>query len=576
MKRTVIVTIAILLVTARVYGINEEGNERGSTLAQRFAPKHVLAQEALDSYLDHVDATIAHGPLPEGRHYVRKVVVENAERLGWLTRWWITRPWRRRELTSADILACAHRLTRAYRENGYLSSYAVFERLEKKRLYLRIHEGRIGTISFKGNLYSPEPVLRKRFAVDEDEVLYLPDLQYGTFKIGRHMDRKARMRLHLNKETNRTDINLALRERPPAHITAEVDTYGSYYIGNTRYRIMSLLNNVSGNDDALQVKMQWADDSAHELLDIAYRRPLGNRWMWEAYYMPYKAEDYINDPLTGVHKRAWKAYTYLHYTAVERPGVTFVGDLGFVHKHIDWERPVGNKVKWDYFSGLLLGFDLDIRDRWGRTIIIDDYELGIPDFLGSVEEGFENASVEGADGKYQRNHLIVARRQRLFEGTDVLLKGHWQWADRTLTGVNAFSVGGYFGIIDMRGYPRAQAYGENGYSLSAGIACAPYFLPHGLKVPFSKATFRNSTQLFAVVDWATVEKLEPPGTEDLEPTTIEDTEALTTTLASGSVGLQMMLPEQFMMRLEVGWPLTDIDPKDDKDVQTWLRISKTF
>ncbi len=579
------IAVATLPVGRSAWAINDDGNERGAELAQRLAPKHVVAQEALEKYIEQVDKSIPQPALPEGKHYVRKVAVKDAKLLSRLRVWWITRKYRNRQLTAEDIAACCRQITATYRNEGYLSSYAFFGSLSPNGLLtLRAHEGTIGDIKFSGSLYSPEPVLRKRFAVGDDEVVYFDDLQYGAFKIARHMDRKTTMRLELDPKTGETDVNLLIKERPPVHITAEFDTYGSWYIGENRYRIVSLHNNLTGHDDSLQVKMQWADDSAHELLDIIYLLPIGNRLVWELYYMPYKAEDYIQPPLAGIHKRAWKTYTYLHWTMIENPKQTLVFDLGFVHKHIGWEKPLGTIQKTDYFSALLVGFDLDFRDAYGRTIIIDDYEMGIPGLFGAVEDDvYNDCSVQGANGKYQRNHLIVARRQKLFEGTELLAKAHWQWADSVLTGVNSFSVGGFYGVIDMRGYPRAQSYGENGYSVSAGLAMAPYFLPRSLKVPLSKGTFFQSLQFFALVDWAYVEKMQPPDTADYSPSdeTYEPNdvdEDLSATLMSAVAGFQLTLPERLSVRLDVGWPLTkdDIAPSDGKDVHTWVRVSKTF
>jgi hemolysin activation/secretion protein len=117
----------------------------------------------------------------------------------------------------------------------------------------------------------------------------------------------------------------------------------------------------------------------------------------------------------------------------------------------------------------------------------------------------------------------------------------------------------------MRGYPRATVYGDNGVSFSSGFAFAPYFLPKDLKVPGSKATFYQSTQFFTLVDWATCEKLRPPLGNPK-----------TATLYSYVAGIQMMLPEAFLFRIEAGWPLSDMDTPDGRNHELWLRVSKTF
>lgn len=374
-----------------------------------------------------------------------------------------------------------------------------------------------------------------------------------------------------NEEAEESDPLIAghtadeAEEKRPVSLTMEVDNYGSYYIGQNRYRLLTLHNNLTGHNDALQVKMQWADESAQELFDITYRFPITKKLMWEAYLMPYKAEDYIHEQ-EGIHKRAWKTFTYARYAFLREPGVSLQGEIGFVYKHINWMDPLDTPLAKDHFSGFLLGFDLDVTDRFGgRTIVTEDFEVGIPGLFGATEKDQFECSVPGADGQYVLNHLVIARRQRLFEGTDFLIKSHSQLSDATLTGVNAFSVGGYFGVIDMRGYPRAQMYGDSGVSLSSGFAFAPYFLPRDLRVPWSKATFFKSTQIFTLIDWAYARKV-----EEVEG------EARDADLTSFVAGVQMALPEAFFGRLEVGWPISDEEPKDGKPQHVWFRVSKTF
>jgi len=71
-------------------------------------------------------------------------------------------------------------------------------------------------------------------------------------------------------------------------------------------------------------------------------------------------------------------------------------------------------------------------------------------------------------------------------------------------------VGGFFGIIDMRGFPRAQHYGDNGLSFTLGLSTHPKFIPKELNIPFSQNTsLREALELFIFWDWAHAIKKNP-------------------------------------------------------------------
>jgi len=553
-----------------VLAINEEDNERGSAIASRI----VLPPEAEKKYtafMEQVDSYSVAPKVPEGSYIFHSIRVVGESLLPDKVVQHIADPYRDRPLKAQDVQQLIVKITAACHAGGWVTSRADFAGMSADGvLCVWIIANRTGKITFRGNRFFDQDLLQKRLDVNSGDIFNLNDLQYGAYKISKNMDRKAKIDLNYDKNDQLTDIAVNVKDRSPLHLTMEMDTYGSWFIKQNRYRVVAVHNNLTGRDDAIQLKMQWADDSAHELMDLIYRLTINNRWWWEAYFMPYKAEDYFYD-MAGVHKRAWKTYTLLHYNFMDRPKKSIIGEIGFVYKHINWEKPLGTVRAKDHFSGFLLGVDMDFMDSYGRTIITDDFEIGIPGLFGATKDGVNECSVPGADGKYTRNHIVVARRQKLFPGTEFLFKSHAQFGDGVLTGVNAFSVGGFFGVIDMRGYPRAQAYGEKGASISSGFAFAPYFLPRDWKVPGSAATFFQSTQFFALIDWATVSKLEPAEVE-LDPQ--DDSESVT--LSSAVAGIQMMLPEAFLFRLEFGWPLSDVETKDGKDCHTWMRVSKTF
>jgi len=195
-------------------------------------------------------------------------------------------------------------------------------------------------------------------------------------------------------------------------------------------------------------------------------------------------------------------------------------------------------------------------------------EVGLPRFLGSSTAEDDSCSVAGAGGGYKKNHLVVARRQRIYKGVDFLGKMHWQVSSQALTGVNYFSMGGFMGVIDNRGYPRAQGPGDTGLSFTGGFSFPAYGLSNKINTPFSKTKLYDNLKLFTFYDW---------GQSVLKNPQPDQNERIT--LASAGLGFTLAIPDRAVqIRLDVGWPLTTDKqkPKDGDNVHTWWAFTKVF
>jgi hemolysin activation/secretion protein len=186
--------------------------------------------------------------------------------------------------------------------------------------------------------------------------------------------------------------------------------------------------------------------------------------------------------------------------------------------------------------------------------------------MGGADTHEDRTSVKGAHGQYTRNHLTVARRQKVWNGIDFVAKAHWQESSERLTGVNVFSMGGFMGVIDQRGYPRAQFPGDRGRSLTGGFSVPPFGISRTLKVPGSKTTWYDDIRFFNFVDYSIgVLKTANPG---------EDREA---TLVSAGLGMTFSVPDKALsMRLDVGWPVSNDKPADGDGYHVLYSITKGF
>jgi len=506
--------------------------------------------------------------LPEGKTSIKAINVIGATVIKDEKIQELVAPFRNRDLTGEEMQQCADAITAAYEKESYIASYAYIipEKLSEGVLQIMVQEVTIGDIEIKGNRYFSNKVIEKKLGIKKGEVFNKQKLQLDIFRLNRHPDRKVHFLIKQGKEPGTVDVALLVKDKWPFHTIFEVDNYGSEYILRNRYKTLLTSNNLTGHDDSLTFKYQRTDAEAHELFDFDYYIPLNNKWKLQLYYMPKKVEDYYysdNEDL-DFEKHARKWYFNFYQTLIEEPGCDLVSAYGFVYKDILWKQR-GQYRAWDRFRGLMWGIDYIKRDKYGTTVVMNDLEIGIPGMLDGNDYEDEACSVTGAGGGYKKNHLTVARRQNLFAGIAMLNKFHWQLSSHAQPGVNVFSVGGFMGVIDMRGYPRAQAPGDRGYSYTGGFSFPAYLVPRSVPVPFSKAKLYDSLKFFTFFDWATA-VLKSPGVDGDK----------STTLASAGWGFTFSLPENFSARFDMGWPLRDTQGKDGDHVHMWFRVTKGY
>lgn len=486
-----------------------------------------------------------------------------------------------KSLTGKEMQRLADLISRAYNRNGYITSYAYIEadKLAQGILEIRVIEGKTGKIEIKGNKYFSTELLRKKFTLHEGEPFNFMTLTKDVYRVNKHQDRKVSLQLETNPQTNATDIVITVKDKLPLHMTFQADNYGAETILYNRYKTFFITNNLSGNDDSLTAKIEWSEGDSHKIYDLDYVIPLNNQWKFEFYLLPYKSEDYYykDNKDTDFEKRARKWYFWFYQSLIEQPDFDLVSSYGFTYFDIFWYKPYDEymeRTRADRYRILKWDISLNKADKHGRWIFTNDLQKGIPNLWGGVPGKSDESSMKGAKGSYVKNLMTLARRQRLFAGIDFIGKARWQASSATLTGVNAFSVGGYCGVIDNRGYPRTQAPGDSGRALNLGLTFPAYFIPRTINAPLSaKTKLYDSLKLFTFWDWGqSIIKSPKPATVAGDP----DDKKITTLISAGC-GFTYAVPDQALsIRVDIGWPLTDRIGVDGDHTHTWWSVTKGF
>ncbi len=492
---------------------------------------------------------------------------------------------RNKELTGKDMQRCADLITDTYNLKGFLTSYAYPDssRLNEGILEIKGFEGKVGEVKIEGNRNFSDTVYRNRIGFKKGDVFNFKLLKNNVFRTNKHPDRKVTPDVTLSETQGYTDITITAKDKLPIHYIFDHDNYGSEYILTKRYKNTFVFNNFTGHDDVMNMKAQFCEADAQRLFDLDYYLPINNTWKWELYYMPFKRENYYykDNEEKDFLKKAYKWYTYLYQTVVSEPNREFVMNYGFVQKFIEWYT--GEEMrKYDKFCALLIGFDYVKVDDYGTTVISEDLEKGIPRMWGANTAEDSHCSVKGAGGKYWKQKIAVARRQKLLWDIDLLMKAQGQYSTQACTGVNVFSVGGYMGTIDNRGYPRAQMPMDSGYYLLGGFSLPAYFIPKNTKLPFTHTDVYKNLKFLTYVEYAKGYKRSPQTAADksgsVDPSlTGQQDDDKKKSLASAGWGLTFAVPEQSLsMRFDMAWPLNHKVPKDGNHCHMWYRITKMF
>jgi len=555
-----------------------EDDQSAIKLAQDLAQKREKAPVV--ELKERIAALRPKPTFPAGRVLIREVKITGSSLLADEAVASLKAQYTNKEASAGEMQRTADLITRAYSRRGFITSYAYIaaDRLPQGILEIVVVEGRTGKIEIKGNKNFSTQVLRKKLTMKEGQLFNFKDLSRDVYRINRHPDRKAKLQLAPGADPNFTNITLLVKDKFPMHTTLQMDNYGAESILYQRYKIFLTYNNLTGHDDSLTGKVEWAQGDSHKIYDLDYIIPLNNDWKFELYILPYKSEDYYykDNEDTDFEKRARKFYFWFYQSLVNEPDFELVSSYGFTYFDIFWYKPYEEymeRTRRDSFRILKWDLSLNKADKYGRWVLTNDLQKSIPNMWGGAPRQSDESSVVGARGDYIKNLFTIARRQRLFNGIDFIGKARWQKTSGTLTGVNAFSVGGYCGVIDNRGFPRTQAPGDEGRAVNVGFTFPAYFIPKNLNVPYSKTKLYDSLKLFTFYDWGQSILKSPK----LATTASDPNDKKIITLRSAGCGLTFAVPDKNLsVRVDLGWPLSHQIAKDGDHFHGWFSVTQGF
>jgi hemolysin activation/secretion protein len=335
--------------------------------------------------------------LPTEKVFVKTINVTGATLVSKKELDGITKKFEGKEMALADMQKVADLITEAYRKKGYITSRAYLppQKIENDAFEIRVIEGKMGDLDVKGNYYYKSYLFKKKFTLKKGEPFNYYILTKILRRINQQPDRFAKAVLVPGREPGATDVNLDVKDNLPIHASWDFDNYGSRYIYNNRYQFGARHNNLFGMGDMFDFKYMLTEGDAYQMIGGSYILPvtdtfnLGFSTFWSKLHL---GNDYKTLDIRG-NSQIYSLFATQNIADEEN--FTFNLNFGLDAKDI-FNYQQGQESSRDRMRPVKVGYDIDVTDPLGRTVMSNEINVGLPGFMAGSKSKDDRASIAGS------------------------------------------------------------------------------------------------------------------------------------------------------------------------------------
>ncbi|MBS1191247.1 MAG: polypeptide-transport-associated domain protein, ShlB-type [Rhodocyclaceae bacterium] len=379
-----------------------------------------------------------------------------------------------REWRLADLQGLADRITRHYRDHGYLLAWAYIpaQSIEDGTVEIAVLEGRLGRLALENHsLLGDSAAARQLGGLRPGEAIQGPRLERALLLLNDLPGVEVRSTLKPGASVGLTDLDVALAAGRPVDGNVTIDTFGDRFTGSLRAGATLNLNSPAGWGDVLSLRGLTAGEGL-SYGRVAYQVPVGAvgtragiAWSQMRYEL---GKDFS---ALQAHGDAEIATVYLLQPLLRSRRTNLNAQLTYEHKELD-DRvdalATASRKKLDVWS---LGLSGDQADGLGGGGIS---QYGASLVAGDLGLDPASAALDGAGLRTRGDYTKVAyQAMRLQRFTDSLhLKGQLsgQSAQKNLDSSEKLSLGGAYGV---RAYPQGEAASDDAWLLNLELRYAP-------------------------------------------------------------------------------------------------------
>ena len=445
----------------------------------------------------------------------------------------IVKPYTGNELDLSELKKIADLVSEEYRSRGYLlaRAYIPEQEIQDGAVDIAVLEGKVGEIIVKGNKnYSADFIKRSFTRVFDDGNINHGPLEKSLLLLNENSDLKAKAILEAGKKPGTTDIVVNVEDKLPLHLALDYNNFGSKFVSRHRFGAeLSLSRFLPVEGSSLSIRGVMGSDPSDLLYGrTSYVLPInsyGTRLGFSASGGDFDVGREFAE--LNIKGNTWGYGVSLSHPFIRTRFQSLTGEFGFESKDTK-QFLLDSLSSRDRIRMLRAGLNYDRLDSTGRNLISLDLFQGLGEAFGAMENNDPRSSRIGADNRFTKLNLNLARAHRISEWFSLILRASGQVSTASLVAGEQFSLGG---ADSVRGYPQGEFLGDDAYNLSAEFRVSPL-------------TNNEIAQLAFFIDHGAVSVKKPA-----------DGQGKYHALTGAGFGVRFSLPYDFHARFDVGFPL---------------------
>jgi hemolysin activation/secretion protein len=379
-----------------------------------------------------------------------------------------------KELTFAELTRLTDRVTRHYREAGYLvaRAYLPAQAVKDGVLDIAVLEGNLGQVTVTNTAGLKDSALAPLQALPLNAPVQAQSLDRTLLTLSDLPGTRVQSTLRPGTTVGASDLLVEVNKTRDFQGIADIDNFGSNYTGQYRVGTSLYWNNPLDRGDQMSLRLQVSNTSMH-YARLGYQLPLGRdgtRVGVAVSHLDYRlGKDFAALDADG------KADTFSLY--VRHPLLRSLESNWYAQLQMDAKNlrdTVGSTATTSVHQlrNVVLGLNGDWQDALGGGAGNNSLALNLT--TGQLRLDNDSLAQDAAStrsaGHFNKLNYQLQRVQALRPNWSLALNLSGQLADRNLASAEKFSLGGNNGV---RAYAQGEALGDAGWLASAALRWQP-------------------------------------------------------------------------------------------------------
>lgn len=374
-----------------------------------------------------------------------------------------------RDLSFADLTRLAERVTRHYRDAGYLvaRAYLPAQQLQGGELQIAVLEGNLGEIVIRNPSQLGGSALAPLGQLPLNAPLHGAALDQALLTLAELPGTGVQSTLRPGAAVGASDLLVEITRARAFEGGVDLDNFGSLYTGEYRVGTSLYWNNPADRGDQLSLRLQASDARLH-YERLAYQLPVGT-WATRVGVAVSNMQYRLGKEFDALDAdgSASVASLYLRQPLLRSVGTNWYAQLQYDAKRLRDSVGSAETTSRQRLHNVVLGLNGDWQDRWLGSA---SSALAVNLTAGRLSLDADSAALDAASarsaGHFMKLETQLQRVQALAAGWSLALNVRGQAANGNLASVEKMSLGGSQGV---RAYAQGEALGDSGWLTSAEL-----------------------------------------------------------------------------------------------------------